>query len=114
MSIIDKECDYLSFVFSVSPTKGISIFEVLLLPQEDEGRNEDLINYFTNLKNEGKIEQNVFEKIVDSLQKIRKAILNNVKERKILEQRVEMIRQVIATDLIVAEDKLGLGNMKFD
>jgi hypothetical protein len=114
MSIVNKECDFLYFIFCVSPTKGLAIFENLLLPEQDQGITEKMYVHFTQLKHNGQMDQGLCDRIIKSLQKVRQLVLSNLEERAVLEARIEMIRKIIAVDLIVAEDKLSLGNLKFN
>ncbi len=112
MCALASNFDFLYTAFCNSPTKGLAIFENLLLPENDGGVNENIISRFISLKDENAKKQLLFDGIVKALRDIRKAVLENTEAYMIIEQRIEMIREIVATDMLIAEDKLKLGNMK--
>lgn len=110
---VNEEFDFLYTVFCGSPTKGLAAFENLLLPENDRGLNEDVIIRFTKLKDKNPMQQLLFDKVVIALTSIRKAVLGSEEARQIVEQRIDIIREIIAMDMVIAEDKLKLDNIKF-
>lgn len=112
MIYLKKELDFLYIAFSNSPTKGLAIFENLLLPEDDRGVNEKIIVCFIGLKDKNPKQQSLFDGIVTALRVVRKSVLENNEAYMAVKQRIEIIREMVAIDTIVAEDKLKLGNMK--
>jgi hypothetical protein len=114
--LLKEKLDLLEMNLSTLPTRGISFFFTMALPEDDKGANKELINKLIDrYKNSSSDQLSLIKNATEDMRYIRENILENQALKKLLDEKISSIQEKLAVDLIVYEKNLNFGgNLKLD